>query len=245
MVEVGPGLGSLTLALAETGAEVVALEVDPALLPALEEVLAPFDRVRVELGDAMTADWRALLPGEGPWSMVANLPYNVAVPVVMRVLEEEPRVRRLVVMVQREVGERLAAGPGDPEFGAVSLRVAYRAEARVIRRVARTVFWPMPSVESVLVGLVRRPPPVDAEPAALFELIRVAFGERRKTIRNALIRSGLDAGGAARALAAGGVEPATRPEQLGLESFAALSEAARAVRAGVGERSTGPRAGPS
>jgi 16S rRNA (adenine1518-N6/adenine1519-N6)-dimethyltransferase len=131
VLEVGAGLGSLTMALAEAGADVVALEVDPKLVPALSEAVAPFgNRVRVVVADAMDADWAAILGPEGAeWAMVANLPYNVATPVVVRALESEPRIRRLLVMVQREVGERLAARPGDGQFGGVSLRVAYWAEA--------------------------------------------------------------------------------------------------------------------
>jgi 16S rRNA (adenine1518-N6/adenine1519-N6)-dimethyltransferase len=224
VVEVGPGLGSLTVALALTGADVVAVEVDPRLAPALEEALAGFDRVRVVVDDAVRADWRALLPGE-PWVMVANLPYNVAVPVVMRVLDEEPRVRRLLVMVQREVGERLAAGPGDAQYGAVSVRVAYRASARVVRPVARSVFWPRPNVDSVLVLLERRPPPVRVDEAALWSVIREAFAQRRKTIRSALVRMGLSRERADEVLAGCGIAPQARPEELGLEAFACLAGA--------------------
>ena len=212
VVEVGAGLGSLTAALAESGARVLALEVDRALVPAL-----------VIAADATRVDWGSLLL-PGAWTMVANLPYNVAAPVVMRVLEVEPRVRRMVVMVQREVGERLAAGPGDSTFGAVSLRVAYRARARVLRRVSRSVFWPQPNVDSVLVEIDRRPPPVDADPERLFALIRVAFAERRKTMRNALVRFGLEPAAATGALAACGIAPSSRPQELSLESFPCLAD---------------------
>src|SRR5439155_6073650 len=133
----------------------------------------------LEVADAMTADWSRLLPGPGPWAMVANLPYNVAVPVVLGTLDLEPRIERLLVMVQREVGQRLAAPPRSEQYGAVSLRVAYRAEAAVIRRISKTVFWPQPNVESVLVSLVRRPPPVEVDEAALWRLVREAFAQRR------------------------------------------------------------------
>lgn len=223
VVEIGPGLGSLTVALASAGAHVVALEVDPQLVPAVEEAVRPWaEHVRVVLGDAMTADWRAVLDAPGPWSMVANLPYNVSVPVVLRALEDEPRIERLLVMVQREVGERLAARPGEEQFGAVSLRVAYRARARVVRKVSRTVFWPQPNVDSVLVLLERHPPEVDADPERLFALIRVAFAQRRKTMRNALVRFGLTSERAGAVLAASGTDPSVRPESLGLDSFAGL-----------------------
>jgi 16S rRNA (adenine1518-N6/adenine1519-N6)-dimethyltransferase len=224
VLEVGAGLGSLTRALAERGASVLAVEVDPRLAPALHEAVAGLDRVRIEIGDALTVDWASLLDHPGPWTLAANLPYNVAVPVVMRVMEEEPRVAWLLVMVQREVGERLAAGPGQPQFGALSLRVAYRCEARIVRRIPRTVFWPQPNVDSVLVSLVRRPPPVDVDEEALWTVIDAAFQQRRKTMRGAMVRLGLEPAEAARALSDCGIEPRTRPERLGLPEFACLAE---------------------
>jgi 16S rRNA (adenine1518-N6/adenine1519-N6)-dimethyltransferase len=224
VLEVGPGLGSLTVALAQTGAEVVAVEVDVRLIPALREALEGFDRVRVVVDDAARADWGMILAGE-PWVMVANLPYNVAVPVVMRVLDEEPRIRRLLVMVQREVGERLAAGPGDEQYGAVSVRVAYRADARVVRAVARSVFWPRPNVDSVLVLMERRPPSVRVDEGALWAVIREAFAQRRKTIRSALVRLGMSRDAASQALSACGIGPQARPEELGLEAFACVADA--------------------
>jgi 16S rRNA (adenine1518-N6/adenine1519-N6)-dimethyltransferase len=223
VVEVGAGLGSLTVALAEAGAHVVAVELDRALVPALEEVVGPSDSVRIEVADALRADWGALLPERGPWKLVANLPYNVAVPVVLRVLEVEPRVERLLVMVQREVGERLAAGPGDAQYGAVSLRVAYRAEASVVRRVPRTVFWPQPNVDSVLVSMVRRRPPVRIDEERLWPVVREAFAQRRKTMRNALVRLGLERDEALALLERCGVGASARPEELGLPEFACLA----------------------
>lgn len=223
VVEVGAGLGSLTLALAQTGAKVVAVELDRRLIPALREVLGGFGNVRVERADALKADWGGLLDGPAPWKMVANLPYNVAVPVILGVLHDEPRVERFMVMVQREVGERLAAGPGDPQYGAVSLRVGYHAEARVVRRVARTVFWPQPNVDSVLVSIVRRPPPVQVAKDDLWQVIRVAFQQRRKTMRGALVRLGFDADRAGEILRECGIEPSQRPQELGIEAFACVA----------------------
>lgn len=224
VLEIGAGLGSLTLALIQAGAHVLALELDGALLPALREVVGGSDRVRVEQVDAMTADWGALL-GQERWRMVSNLPYNVAVPVVVRLLEEAPNVDPILVMVQREVGERLAAGPGEEAFGAVSLRVAYRAEARVTRRVPKTVFWPEPTIESVLVRLGRRPPPVDVPEEELFRLVDEGFAQRRKTMANALVRLGTPREAAVAALEAAGLDPKVRAEELGLEDFARLAEA--------------------
>jgi 16S rRNA (adenine1518-N6/adenine1519-N6)-dimethyltransferase len=224
VLEIGAGLGSLTLPLARTGAEVIAVELDRFLVPALEEVVGEFPRVRVVVADAVSAEWNGLLGHGRPWMVVANLPYNVAVPVVMRLLEAAPPVERMLVMVQREVGERLAADPGQPAFGAVSLRVAYRAEARLVRRVSRTVFWPLPNVDSVLVSLVRRPPPVRVDEVALWHVVDTAFNQRRKTMRGAMVRLGLERAEAEAALAACAVDLSTRPERLGLEAFACLAE---------------------
>jgi 16S rRNA (adenine1518-N6/adenine1519-N6)-dimethyltransferase len=162
VVEVGAGLGSLTLALAESGASVVALEVDRHLVPLLSEVVAG-QAVEVVEGDALKVDFEAVLgasaPSGTPWTLVANLPYNVATPVVMRVIEDVPTVRTALVMVQREVGERMAAGVGDDAYGAVSVRIAYWATAAVVGRVPASVFIPRPNVESVLVRIERRPHP--------------------------------------------------------------------------------------
>ena len=224
VVEVGAGLGSLTVALAEAGAEVLALEVDRRIVPVLREVVAPFPNVRVEIGDAVRMDWREVLTG-GAWKMVSNLPYNVAVPVVLEMLKAAPQVEALTVMVQREVGERLAAGPGDDQYGAVSARVAYHADARVLRRVRPSVFWPEPQVESVLVRMARRSPPVATPEDRLFRVVDEGFAQRRKTMRNALVRLGVPAARAAELLTGCGLDPNVRAEQLGLAEFACLAEA--------------------
>ena len=225
MVEVGAGLGSLTVALAAAGASVLAVELDRGLLPALEEVVVPWPDVTVRSADAMRADWAGELPGDG-WKMVSNLPYNVAVPLVAGMLERAPQIRSFLVMVQREVGERLAAAAGDEAYGAVSVRVAYRAEASLVRRVPASVFWPRPSVDSVLVRLVRRAePPVAVDPERLFRVVDEGFAERRKTMRNALRRLGLSAVEAADALARCGLEPNVRAERLSLQDFARVAGA--------------------
>jgi 16S rRNA (adenine1518-N6/adenine1519-N6)-dimethyltransferase len=223
ILEVGAGLGSLTVALAEAGAEVLAVEIDRRLLPALEEVTSGLPGVRVVGEDAARTDWARLL-GEGRWRMASNLPYNVAVTVVLDLLKDAPAVDPMVVMVQREVGERLTAAPGDEAFGAVSLRVSYRAEAKLLRRVRPSVFWPEPQVESVLVRLTRRPPPVAVPEEALFRLVDAGFAQRRKTMVNALVRLGYERRAAASALDAAGLGPNVRAEELGLEDFARLVE---------------------
>jgi 16S rRNA (adenine1518-N6/adenine1519-N6)-dimethyltransferase len=223
VVEIGPGLGSLTLALAATGASVLAIELDRRLVPVLESVVADVPNVTVEQGDALEIDLARRLTG-GEWSCVSNLPYNVATPVVVRLLDDVPQIRLLLVMVQREVGERLAAAPGTRAAGAVSVRVAWHAEARIVGAVPASVFVPRPRVESVLVRLDRRRrAPVDvSSPARMFELVRAGFAQRRTTLRRAL--RPLLGDRAAEVLAAAGIHPDARAESLDLGAWAALSE---------------------
>jgi 16S rRNA (adenine1518-N6/adenine1519-N6)-dimethyltransferase len=224
VVEIGAGLGSLTLALASTGAHVLAVEFDRRLEPALVESLGSVDGVEIRRADATKMDWARELPGGG-WTMCANLPYNIAVPVVMEALEQAP-IDRFVVMVQREVGERLVAAPGEEEYGAVSVRVAYRATGRIMRRVPPEVFWPAPAVESVVVRLDRlEAPPVRVPADRLFAVVDAGFAERRKTMRNALRRMGYEGARADEVLHSAGVDPRARAESLGLQDFASIAEA--------------------
>jgi 16S rRNA (adenine1518-N6/adenine1519-N6)-dimethyltransferase len=224
VLEIGPGIGSLTLALVEVGAPVVALEVDPALAAVVRE-LTTGHQVRVEVGDALTADLDELLDGVG-WRCVSNLPYNVAAPVVVRVLEETPGVERLLVMVQREVGERLAAPPGTAAASAVSVVVAYHGAAEVAGVVPPTVFIPQPKVESALVRIVRHaePPVTVPSPDSLFALVRAGFGQRRKMLRRALRAALGDR--TETVLAQAGIEGTTRAERLTLDEWGALARAA-------------------
>ncbi len=222
VLEVGAGFGSITVALADAGCEVLAVEFDRQVAPALREVVAGRPGVRVEEVDAMRADWPALL-GDGVWSMVSNLPYNISVPLIVELLERVPRIRRYVVMVQREVGERFVAGPGDEAYGTVSVRLAYRADTELVRRVPATVFWPRPKVDSVVVRIVPHPPRFDVDRDALFRVVEEGFAERRKTMANALRRLGLGLPDANRVLEATGVLPSTRAEDLGLEAFARIA----------------------
>ena len=227
VIEVGPGLGSLTLALTDAGAaEIVALELDRHLVPVLREVLAGLD-VRIEQGDALTVRWETLLGTTPGWTMVSNLPYNVATPLVVRVLETAPMVERLLVMVQREVGERLAAAPGTEAYGAVSVKIAYYAHAELAGLVPPTVFVPKPAVDSALVRLVRRTePPVDVPDVdRLFVLVRAGFATRRKMLRRALTT---ELGPRTIAvLEAAGIDPSARAETLGLDEWAAIARAER------------------
>lgn len=222
VLEIGPGLGSLTLALVETGAEVLAVERDRHLLPVLAEVVADAP-VTVVHDDAMATGWRAHL-GDGPWVLVANLPYNISTPLVADLLDEVPAITRMLVMVQREVGERLAAAPGTAAYGAVSVKVAYWATSAVVARVPATVFVPRPKVESVLVHLERRAEPAvpDVAPDELFPLVRTAFGQRRK-----MLRRSLDGVVTAEQFAAAGVAPDARPETLDVHAWGRLARARR------------------
>ncbi len=219
----------MTVALAEAGASrVVAIEFDRALVPALGEAVGGYPVVEVLAADATTIDWPATL-GAGPWVCCGNLPYNVGTTIVLDVLAGAPVVRTIVVMLQREVGERLVAAPGSGAprvYGAVSLRVAYHARATLVRTVPPEVFWPRPSVGSVVVRLQRRDhPPVDVDEAALWRVVDVSFAERRKTMRNAVRRLGVEAGAADAVLRDARVEPAARPETLDLAAFARVVEA--------------------
>ena len=182
VVEIGAGLGSLTLALAETGAAVTAIEVDRGIVPVLREVVADVPSVDVVEADAMSTDWAQLLAGADRWTLVANLPYNVATPLVCDLLDEVPAVTSMLVMVQREVGERFAAPPGSKQYGAVSVKIAYWATARVVGHVPASVFVPRPNVESALVRIDRHDPP-EVDRNALFTLVRTSFGQRRKMLQ--------------------------------------------------------------
>jgi 16S rRNA (adenine1518-N6/adenine1519-N6)-dimethyltransferase len=223
VVEIGAGLGSLTLALAETGASITAVEIDRGLVPILKSVVDPVG-ARVVHADALNLDWTELLASsEGPWVMVANLPYNIATPLIAKVLDEVPQVRTLVVMVQREVGERLAAHAGDSAYGAVSVKVAYYATASVLGRVSPTVFMPRPNIESVIIRIDRREAPA-VDPARvsaerLFEVVRAGFSQRRKMLRRSL--SGVVDPAAFEAT---GTDPTWRAENLDVAAWGRLAE---------------------
>jgi 16S rRNA (adenine1518-N6/adenine1519-N6)-dimethyltransferase len=224
VLEVGPGLGSLTLGLLPAAAHVTAVEIDPrlaALLPRTVAERAPAlaDRLTVVEADALRI---REVPGRAPTALVANLPYNVAVPVLLHLLELLPTLRRALVLVQAEVAERLAAAPGSPAYGVPSAKAAWYGEVRRAGNVGRRVFWPEPNVDSGLVALDRRPPPA-GDRAATFAVIDAAFATRRKGLRAALARW---AGGPAAAearLRAAGIDPTTRGEQLSVADFARLA----------------------
>ncbi len=223
IIEVGAGVGALTLALAGAGAEVVAIEQDRSLEPALSETLTEIPNVAVVWGDALALDLDRLLGGR-PARVISNLPYQIATPLVLALLEDVPSIAELIVMVQEEVGERFVAGPGDDAYGSVSAKIAYLSDAMVEFRVSREVFMPKPEVESVVVRLTRRTePPVAGDRDRIFRVIDAGFATRRKTMRNALRGAGLDAAVVEAALADAGVEGSARAEQLGLPEFAAVA----------------------
>ncbi|MGO9910583.1 MAG: 16S rRNA (adenine(1518)-N(6)/adenine(1519)-N(6))-dimethyltransferase RsmA [Acidimicrobiales bacterium] len=220
VVEVGAGLGSLTVALAATGASVTAIELDRHLLPALGEVVGSLS-VNIVHADAMACDWPALL-GEDRWVLVANLPYNIATPLVLDLLVGVPAIERMLVMVQREAGERLSAEPSGGAYGAVSARVAYFASARIVGRVPPSVFIPRPKVESVLVEIVRRESPIVSVAVASYDeinrLISIAFSVRRKMLRRSLGEVVSE-----EVFACAGVDSQRRPEELGIEEWGELA----------------------
>ena len=227
VLEIGAGLGSLTLALAETGATVRAVEVDRGILPVLRQVVAPHTNVTVVDADAMQLDWAELLAGHDRWVLVANLPYNVATPLICDLLDDVPAVQRMLVMVQREAADRFCARPRTPAYGAVTVKVAYWATARIAGTVPASVFVPKPNVESALAEIVRRPhPATPADPAALFGLVRAAFGQRRKMLRRSL-HDIVDPDVFVQA----GIDETRRPEELDVEEWGRLTDAwARARR---------------
>jgi 16S rRNA (adenine1518-N6/adenine1519-N6)-dimethyltransferase len=232
VAEIGPGLGSLTLALLDTGAAVVAVEIDPVLSAVLLETVterapAEADRLRVITADALavTADQLAA-GGPAPSALVANLPYNVAVPVLLTLLERVAGLRSGLVMVQAEVADRLAAGPGEPAYGIPSVKAAWYADVRRAGSVPRQVFWPVPKVESGLVAFTRREPPVTtADRVEVFACIDAAFAQRRKTLRAALAGWAGSPAEAETVLRAAGVDPSARGERLSVHEFAAIAAA--------------------
>jgi 16S rRNA (adenine1518-N6/adenine1519-N6)-dimethyltransferase len=227
VLEVGPGLGSLTLGLLPVAAHVTAVEIDPRLAELLPRTVADrapsvADRLTVVAGDALRI---TELPGPPPTSLVANLPYNVAVPVLLHLLDLLPSLRSALVLVQAEVADRLAAEPGSRAYGVPSVKAAWYGEVQRAGGVGRRVFWPEPNVDSGLVALVRRPPP-PGNRLATFAVVDAAFAMRRKGLRAALARWAGSPAAAEERLRAAGIDPATRGEQLSVTDFARLAATA-------------------
>lgn len=230
IVEIGPGLGALTQGLLERGAYVVAIEKDAGLFRVLSELFEGHPRLRLLHADALDVDLVALFPGEwpaeAPRKVVANLPYYITSQLLLHILEAASPFERAVVMVQREVAERLVAPAGSKAYGALTVSVAYRADVTLAARVPATVFIPSPTVASEVVLLRPRPCPYDVgDPACFFQVVRAAFGKRRKTLANALKELGFENGRVALALSECGIDGSRRGETLTLAEFAALSAA--------------------
>ncbi len=227
VVEVGPGLGSLTLGLLEVGADVVAVELDTLLAAHLAETVAArmpeaSDRITVVQGDALAI---TELPGPAPTAFVANLPYNVAVPILLTFLERFPSLERIMVMVQLEVADRIVAKPGNKVYGIPSAKAAWYGTATRAMRVGRNVFWPAPNVDSALVFIERTAPPVTtASRAQVFAVIDAAFAHRRKTLRQNLSTLAGSPAAAQLVLEAAGLDPSIRGEQLDVSQFAAIAQ---------------------
>lgn len=237
VLEIGPGLGSLTLALLEAGAQVSAVEIDPPLaqaLPTTAQARFPEAKLQVFTADALTITGPESIDGATPVRLVANLPYNVAVPIVLTVLEKLPSIQTVLVMVQAEVADRLAATPGNKIYGVPSAKVAWYASARRTLTIGRNVFYPVPNVDSALVKIERRPQPdTAATREQVFAVIDAAFAQRRKTLRQALAGLAGSAGAAQEALERAGVSPTARGETLDIDQFAAVAQQLNAASAGA------------
>lgn len=220
VVEIGGGLGSLTLALAETGARVTVVEIDKYVLPVLREVVVDHNVAVVE-GDALEIDWNTIVPPTERAVVVANLPYNVGTSIVATLLDEVPQIERLLVMVQKEVAERLAANVGDHAYGALSVKVRYYADAKVVGVVPPTVFVPKPEVDSALVDIRRLPTPrvAEVDKVRLFQLVRAGFAQRRKMLRGALRNVAT-----MEQLACAGIDPTARAEELDVVDWGRLAK---------------------
>nr|WP_246134906.1 16S rRNA (adenine(1518)-N(6)/adenine(1519)-N(6))-dimethyltransferase RsmA [Prauserella rugosa] len=227
VLEVGPGLGSLTLGLLGTGADVVAVEIDPVLAGRLERTARAHAPDVVSRLTVITADALRIGPDQvgAPDSLVANLPYNVAVPVVLHLLAQLPSLRRVLVMVQTEVADRMAAGPGSRVYGVPSVKLAWYGTAKKVAAVPRAVFWPVPNVDSSLIAFDRGPERTGVDRDAVFAAVDAAFAQRRKTLRSALASWAGSAERAGEILTAAGIDPRTRGEQLGIDAYVAIAAA--------------------
>jgi 16S rRNA (adenine1518-N6/adenine1519-N6)-dimethyltransferase len=217
IVEIGAGCGSLTLGLATAARRVVAVEVDPKLVEVLRQVISGLANVEVVQADALQLDFDALEVDK----LVGNLPYNIAATLVLHVLESTPSIRHMTVMTQREVGERLAAGPGSKVYGLTSVMVGFHATARLAGRVSRRAFFPEPNVDSVIVTVTRRPQLPEVEPRLFGRVVRAAFSQRRKMLRGTL--AALAEGDVDQILERARVDASARPEGLGWEDFVRIT----------------------
>lgn len=224
VLEIGPGIGTLTQGLAETGCKVVAVELDRKLIDVLAKTLAGYDNIRIVHGDILRIDISREIMAE-KYKVVANLPYYITTPIIMGLLEKRLPVERLVTMVQKEVAQRMVAAPGNKDYGALSVAVQYYTEPKIMFTVPPIAFIPPPAVESAIIQCVVRPePPVAVNNEALFfRVVKAAFGQRRKTLLNALKATGLPAERVRAILDTAGIDASRRGETLSLDEFAAIA----------------------
>lgn len=229
IIEVGPGIGTLTREMASRAQNLMAVEIDKNLIPILEDTLGDYDNVKIVNEDIIKADIRGLIDenlGGGPVKLVANLPYYITTPIIMRFLEENINVTDIVVMVQKEVAERMNAQPGGKDFGALSVAVQYYCDTEIVAKVPRHLFVPQPNVDSIVIALRVRPErkyKVDDEDL-YFKVVKAAFGQRRKTLLNSISSMGnLAKDQVKEALEEAGIDPKRRGETLSLDEFAILS----------------------
>ena len=219
VLEIGPGLGSLTLALHEYRPRIVAIEYDRGMVTALRDVVADTDNISIIEADAMQVDWHAVVETDD-WVLVANLPYNIATPLVCDLLDEVPQISRMLILVQDEAADRFVASEGSKQYGAVSIKIAHYAHAKKVAHIPRTVFMPQPNVESALVDIRRKDTVAEVNADAMFSLVRTAFGQRRK-----MLRRSLSAAVNAEQFASAHIDSARRPETLSLDEWYALTKA--------------------
>ena len=226
VLEIGPGIGTLTQGLAESGAQVTAVELDKKLPAVLAETLKGYENVRIVQGDILKTDIRELM-GDAPFKVAANLPYYITTPILMALLEQRLPIRKIVTMVQKEVAERMIAPPGSKTYGALSVAVQYYTAPEIVLDVPPKSFIPAPEVDSVVIACkVRGEPPVTVRDEKLFfRVVKAAFGQRRKTLSNALKGAGCLKDEVQEALEKAGIEAARRGETLSLEEFAQLADA--------------------
>ena len=224
VLEVGPGIGTLTQALAETGADVKSVEIDQTLLPVLHKTLEGYDNIEIIQGDILKVDLKDITGGK-PFTVAANLPYYITTPIIFSLLEAQLPLKRIVVMVQKEVAERMAARPGTKAYGPLSLAMQYYSEPKLAIPVPACDFMPAPKVDSMVVVCEKRESPiVNVDAALYFKVVRAAFSQRRKMLRTCL-KSMVRPGDTAEAwMARAGIEPTRRGESLSIEEFGKLAE---------------------
>lgn len=225
VLEIGPGIGTLTQALAETGARVKSVEIDRSLLPVLAKTLEGYDNVEIVPGDVLKIDLAEVTEHQ-PFTVAANLPYYITTPIIFALLEQDLPLKRLVVMVQKEVAERMIASPGGKDYGPLSLALQYYSQPKLAIPVPAHDFMPAPRVDSMVVVCEKREqPPVSASPRVFFQVVRAAFSQRRKMLSNCLKSLGLSADQVKELMAKAGIDPKRRGESLSMEEFGRLASA--------------------